>query len=67
MIKRKFTKGEYEYPAYQTKVVIISIFTWIFFNENKGKSADSRSSMWTAACLQKPSIRNYVFTNTKIC
>ena len=23
MIKRKFTKGEYEYPAYQTKVVII--------------------------------------------
>ncbi len=23
MIKRKFTKGEYEYPTYQTKVVII--------------------------------------------
>ena len=77
MKMHKQQKGEYAYPPYERKRVIIrtaayflifpcSIFAGILFHRQEGKSPYNRRCFRTAAIEQKSGIRHHVLQDSKV-
>ncbi len=72
MKMHKQQKGEYAYPPYERKRVIIRTAAYflislaVFFHRQEGKSPYNRRCFRTAAIEQKSGIRHHVLQDSKV-